>query len=634
MKSRQYYELVQRYEQEAKTQPKKFHRRLRRQLWLGYGYIFFVLLVSVLLVGGLGWWAWSQPHFVTFLLFAVVALYTLQSVGQLFTPLDPMSGVRLTADQYPILFKEIDSLREQMDIPAISDVVLTHEMNAGAGEYRSWFFFGEKRRFLGIGLPLFKTLTADEMRSVIAHEIAHLARGHSQLTATLWHLRTSWFKLLSSGGIWWSLFARYYGYYLEAMAAVLSREYEFEADRIAFESVGRKATISGQLWIELLSHFSEFRFQQWLDAKSDQSSPPDNAVSELLNRLEQTPDQAQSLPLLRRALAAETSIHETHPSRKDRIVRAGFPTGDSLQKMADDAWDVIQNRPPADAAEHFLRSNYDSLVQQLNEIWKKDSELMWSEIHLSHQQHSAELEALDKEIAATEAPASEFQMERRCNLVANINGADSGHEAFQELLVSHPNNPAALFYCGNYAYYQTIEPELAESYFLKAMEADPRYESAISAQMVEICRELEKPEDANQWQEHSFSAADTVEESLAERSFVHQKDKFLPAELTEEQRELIVSQLSADKRVERIWAARKEVEYYSEKPVFVFGIEVTYRSFAYYHDHYFDKILAELLEHTRFPHDFFVLHLHGEGKVFRKKFKKLGQDTSCIFSKT
>jgi len=633
MKSKKHYELIRRYEREASEAPNRFNRRLKRLLWLGYGYIAFVMLMSLALSLTLIALAWYFPHFWLIAAALIVTLITIQMIWQLFAPFESMDGIELTASQCPKLFEEIDLLREQMDVPKISRVVLTSELNASAGEYRSRFLYGTRQRFLGIGLPLFKMLNIDEMRSVIAHEIAHLARGHSRMAATVWHLRANWFKLLSGGAVWWRWFAHFYGERFEAMASVIRREHELEADRIACSSVGAEATVSSQLWIGLLSDLTEVPFQQWLELKNQEPKPPANVVSEFLKRLQQVPRREQCLALLRRVAAGETSIYESHPALKDRVVRAGFVTRDSLQETAEIMWDIIQNRPAGDAADYFLGSNFSSFLAQLDQDDQRRRELDWEALQQLNQEVQQELDAVEKEIAESRKPPSEFQLERRAQMLLQLKGTETGYDAFQKLLLQYPENPAALFFCGQYAYYQDVNPQRAEELLLKAMDSDPRYETSISFMMIEICRELEKPQEADKWQEFSFGATDALEESMRERSSVTKKDKFLPAELTPEQIKSIVDQLKSEKKVVRIWAARKQVEYYDDKPLFVFGIEVKYSSFWLYSEDYFNKVIYDLAQTTRFPDEFYLLHLHSELKVFRKKFKKLGKETACIYSR-
>ena len=633
MKSKKYYELVRRYEREASAEPERFHRRLMRQLWLGYGYIVLVMLVSLISLLVAIVVAWNFPHLVTIIGVLVVGGIAFFRISELFTPLDSIAGIQVTADQCPQLFEEINSLREQMDIPMISQVVITDELNAHAGEYRSRFFFGTEYRFLGIGLPMFQILNVDEMRSVIAHEIAHLARGHSRLSATFWHLRASWFNLIASGGIWWRWFANYFGNHFEAMASVIAREHELEADRIAFHSVGTKATVSGQLLINVLSRITEEPFQDWLQQQTVEPNPPANVVTEFLDRLKQPLREEQCLPLLRRVAAGETSIYETHPSIKDRIVRAGFVPRDSLQETAEVAWDIIQNRPEVGAAEHFLGCQFASFVEQLDSDYQQRYKTVWQAQHQTRQDYQNELKTIEKEIAESRTPATEFQLERQAQMRLLLEGTEAGHEAFKDLLVRFPENPAALFHCGQHAYYQDTDPKAAQSFLLKAMESDPRYESSISFMMIEICRELENPQEAERWQEYSFGAADAIEESMTERASITKKDKFLPAELTPQQVALIVDQLKAEKKVMRVWAARKKVEYYGDKPLYVFAIEVKYIWFWVYSEEYFNQVILGLLQTTRFPNEFFLLHLHSSNKVFRKKFKKLGKKTACIYSR-
>ena len=107
MKSQQYYELVRKYEHEARENPSRFHRRLSRHLLLGYVFIVLVLLLLIAISIGCGIMTYLYPSLATFVgaafslfvtwillsaLFASCLLYTSPSPRDLSTSRMPSSA--------------------------------------------------------------------------------------------------------------------------------------------------------------------------------------------------------------------------------------------------------------------------------------------------------------------------------------------------------------------------------------------------------------------------------------------------------------------------------------------------------------------------------------------------------------
>ena len=142
-----------------------------------------------------------KPQLITILGLLFVGFFTWDLVATLLAKIPPIAGIRLKRDQLPILFGEMDTLREQMDVSDFDEVILIDEMNASAGEHRSRGLVGKKTRALSLGMPLLEAMNVDEFRIILGHEIAHLARGHSNLHARVWHLRNFWLKMLGEGEV-------------------------------------------------------------------------------------------------------------------------------------------------------------------------------------------------------------------------------------------------------------------------------------------------------------------------------------------------------------------------------------------------------------------------------------------------
>src|SRR5262249_61366831 len=76
----------------------------------------------------------------------------------------------------PVLFNTIDAVGRRLGVKPPSQVRLTYLPCCGVV---AW---GRSRALL-IGLPLFRVLTQGELRAIVAHELAHLARGDATRAA-------------------------------------------------------------------------------------------------------------------------------------------------------------------------------------------------------------------------------------------------------------------------------------------------------------------------------------------------------------------------------------------------------------------------------------------------------------------
>jgi len=635
MKSQQYHELVRQYEHEAQHSPARFHRRLRRLLLVGYGYIAFVLL---LLVGGsigCGIMAYLRPHWVVFAGLAFALAFTWSLLWTLLAKIPPLDGIRLEPESYPKLFAEMNELREAMDIPEIKEVILTADLNAFAGEHRSRILLGKKQRYVALGLPLLEALSAEEFRTVLAHEIAHLARGHCRVIATVWHLRNTWFTILSSGNVSYlgRWFAKHFGERFEAMSAVVSREFELEADRIALTVTDSRSTIATSLKIELLGRAAGVDHDRWVNEQVlANPNIPANVISTYCQRLQQERDRSESEKLLRRILAEETSIHLTHPCCRDRIGPAGFPSERPLGEMVEAAMSYLQPLPSDNdriASFYYLGLQRDALLIQTDTDYVSNSKEMWAyrtEFIANSKTQLQEAERRLKNAETSQKKPAETDLVLRANVMTEIYPRESSRKAWEEVLVHYPENAIALYWTACDAYQFEYDLETAEDRFALAIEADPTLEFDVSNFMVAICREQEKLGEATQWQEHSFGAYDALLDASDERTVVTLKDQLIPATLTDAQVETIKSQIEAlenAKYIKRVWVACKKLKLYPEKPLFVLAVETNVSMFSFCSVEFFNSICNEFAGAIHFGEQYYVVVIQGENKKFRKKMRKL-----------
>ena len=139
---------------------------------------------------------------------AATILWALVPRVDKFTP----PGPKLTPSTAPQLFTMINEIAKATSQPRPEDVYLLNDVNAFVTHRGGFMGFGS-RRVMGVGLPLLKSLSPAELRSVIAHEFGHYVSGdvalgpwihktRAAIGRTLEHLGDNW--LLTSAFSWYA----------------------------------------------------------------------------------------------------------------------------------------------------------------------------------------------------------------------------------------------------------------------------------------------------------------------------------------------------------------------------------------------------------------------------------------------
>ena len=231
-------------EQLARQHPRRYRTQLA--LIATGGYVFVILvaaaqfaLATVFVVFALH--GGAAMGYVSGLVLAVLGLTTLSTLW-LDRSLPP--GLPVARDEAPELFAAIDELRRRLDAPRIHVIVLDPGANAGLIQQSRFGPFGPYRNVLVVGMTLMRALAVDEMRVILAHEVAHLERRHGRVSAWVYRLRQAYPRLLEHcehkgwTAIAAQLFFERYTPYFDLWSLALARTHEFEADRLAASVAG------------------------------------------------------------------------------------------------------------------------------------------------------------------------------------------------------------------------------------------------------------------------------------------------------------------------------------------------------------------------------------------------------------
>jgi Zn-dependent protease with chaperone function len=220
---------------------------------IGYAYVAGVIVIFAAATfmaarAGLAGLVWLPAGMLLFVL------------GALWVRFPAPAGRPLAPTEAPELFRLIDEVRRNLRAPAPHVVLLTPDPNAAVVDLPRFGFFGS-RRCLMLGLPLVAATPRDELRAIVAHEFAHLAR-HGRVRLWAARLQTTWMALAfgaQQAGLWSAfLFVWFFRWFAPRFGVVVesaSRPDERESDALAAQDAGRDATVAALTRVALYDAF-------------------------------------------------------------------------------------------------------------------------------------------------------------------------------------------------------------------------------------------------------------------------------------------------------------------------------------------------------------------------------------------
>ena len=164
--------------------------RLLFLVWHGF---WFLVLLSIL---ALLWLPFIQLHNRSILAFsgfcatlaALMLVYSLRPRGWTNTNFTPKNSSRISRESFQPLYKILQQLGRTLNVSAPATIKITDKNCVTIEATRHWN--GKiKSLQVGIGLPLFGTLSEEELSSLIAHEFAQFFSGSVPLAPFVYRTR-------------------------------------------------------------------------------------------------------------------------------------------------------------------------------------------------------------------------------------------------------------------------------------------------------------------------------------------------------------------------------------------------------------------------------------------------------------
>jgi hypothetical protein len=312
----QYQVLINTLTHEARTKPMLYHFRVALWIFLGYFYLFFLLLISVALLIGLAVFALfllQRPgRAIRFLIFlSPIALALLAFIfsicSSLFRKIEEPEGLYLERGNSIELYRDIDLLRERMNVPAFDEVLLDGDYNASISQVPRFGLLGGHKNILVIGMPLLLSVSREQFQAVLAHEMGHISGAHGKFGVWLWQQLSGWDYLLDDLERREQFNIFVFGFYLFYLPRLfirgfaLNRLHEYEANRIAAQAIGAERV--GEALTQL--HLAPYAYQHRAAGKT--------AV----------PDEKLRTKWLNEAIAEPDPLHDPHPSLANNLRALG-----------------------------------------------------------------------------------------------------------------------------------------------------------------------------------------------------------------------------------------------------------------------------------------------------------------------
>ena len=382
----------------------------------GYAYIALVVATLIGVPALLLWGILGRRPFVGLIAVLVgvpMLLLVRTAVRALLFRIPAPTGVPIAPADAPELHAEVARIRQTVGAPRIHEIVVIGHFNASAMQLPRFGLFWP-RNYLLLGFPLFEVLSPDQMRAVIAHELAHLSRAHGRLALLVHRLRLSWARLLSALDISTPTYAlylvRWYAPRLQAQSTALARRHELVVDRLAAGVAGVNAAAESIVALGMVGPLYDDMLWSDVDRDEDDGPGPFSRPRPDVWPVVATEGETR----LETLLSETTEPGDTHPA-----------VGERLQGLG--ATPRIPAPPDRTAADVWLRTQMATIAARLDEQWATAQGDGWREERDERRETRQRLVGLERVVAPTPA-----QLYEKAGLIESLDGMDAALPIYEQ----------------------------------------------------------------------------------------------------------------------------------------------------------------------------------------------------------
>jgi Zn-dependent protease with chaperone function len=628
MERKNYNKLIKKLKTFAQENPIGYKNRVVLLGFLGYGYIFLILTILIVLISGTilliyhvhsGFAAGIKLLiFLGFLAFLIIK--------SLWVKISPPRGIKITKNETPELFKIIEDIVVKQNSIMPNTVLLNNDFNAFISQVPRLGILGWYKNYLVLGLPYMASCTVDQFKAVLAHEFGHFSGSHGRTGTWIYRIRASWYNILlnienKTGDFIFRWFFNWYVPYFNAYSFVLARQYEYEADRSASDYAGAQANAEELVNSIIKANATKDFWTEMWALVNHQPEPPGNVFSKVLPLLKQTVSQEIYLDHLKKSLQIRTHNQDTHPSLNDRLKAIGYEfKNDQIVNKKGEAL-VLQRNLDKSAAEELLGESFvQSTVIKMDKEWADDFKKDWNQRHQDILKMKEELITYDQKI--NQGTITNDERLNRAYIIDQISSREETLKAIQDLLFHHPSCAPAHFRLGEILLENNNDQGV--EHLKKAMGLNPGYQSTVLEKIAWYHETRGEYDSVEKIHEDLDVAVKKDQEAYKERNHVTPNDNFVEHRLSPETLANILSQLMPfEKELKNVYLAQKILMVYPENPLYVMAVTGKPKGFYWDSQTFNQQLLKKLFENITFKNtDGMIYFIVGDSSMIQK-FKKI-----------
>ncbi len=534
MDLKKYYKKVYEIEKLASEYPGKYKRRLVAIALFGIISLIIVIVLGIVLAVLTAMNRVIYPSI-------LIILMELAIIKVLFYKSKPDDcAIKLSKRKFPELYRHINEVSRKINGPKVDHIFVNLDINAAVNQ--SLF----RCNYLLIGYPLTLSMSHDQFLAVLAHELGHLSKDHSQTTNMIYRINQMWCNA-ASGGIIRSLllfpFTEFYVPLLERYSLVLMKKHEIDADAVSVAYSGPGCTAQSLGLLYAYSSLLDKKFNDKITTVVERN--PDVPAEFSICRLFENTimDEISSEELqeeLKKNMRCGAMPYDSHPALKTRFAHIGAPTNIALEKVSETA------------AKTLFAENYQLISDKLDDLYRKEVKKSWRSKHFYYQdcrKRLTELEVLKKDQELSEENYLEI-----IDVVATIDKNENALAIAEEAVSKYPENAAILFRYkglmleendprGEDILHEPHKNNLEQTYLFKDVIYDYLYRNGRIDELLEFISYIDENEDA---------AIQKLESSIE----TNPDGNYLPHNQSDGSLEPIIDIISKDKSIINAWLVK------------------------------------------------------------------------------
>jgi Zn-dependent protease with chaperone function len=553
--------LVHKLERSRHRTTTNYQLRVAALAAIGYGYIGIICLSLFSSLWMVRWLVeLTQKRPIAIDPHQLWVLFGLVAIATFWVQSTPLSDREIDRTEFPELFSVIDELSNKLNTPKIHHVVINYDHNAAIYQTPHLGWLEWQRNYLLLGLPLLQSLTPEQFKATLAHELGHLSNHDSSFSGYIFRVRQMWEQLTADNNLFvFQWFFRWYEPLIKAYSFMSVRDREYAADALAQRMTSPEIAASDLIQTYVYQYYLQECFSPQLDRQAQTSeTPPTDVVTQMLAALRQPLDPQIARIWLGLILGQATDTDDTHPCLSDRLAAVGYPTPKS--------WTPIPLRQTA--AEYFFGDRLMDLAAELDLRWYESHKTTWLHQYQQAQYQREYLATLSQSIAK---PLTHSEATIQAELTGELHGELLALPLWQELLAADPSHSQANYQVGKILVNRGHMSGCA--YLERSIELDP---DLVIPSCEELYRfytfqdDLAAAEMYLEWRQQHLPKQ---WRSKLERN-IKDTDRFVPHDLAPDLIAEIRRSLVKYPIVDRAYLVCKPMRVFPDRPLYILGIKI------------------------------------------------------------